>query len=309
MNTDKRVAILLCTYNGSEFLPKQLDSIINQTHTNWVIFISDDGSTDDTLDILNRYQQKLSREKIVISHGPKKGFAWNFLSLLDSCPDDFDCYSFSDQDDEWLPEKLSSGVNVLSSLDAESAAVHCGRTILVDENDNCIGYSPLFNKIPSFRNALIQSIAGGNTMMLNHKAKKIVSKTPRYQKIISHDWWIYILITGCGGKVIYDETPTLRYRQHTNNIIGSNLGWKARIRRINALFDGHFQQWIQKNIDVLNAIDVPLSENNQYIFNDFIEARKSGLFKRTYIFSKIKLYRQTFLGTLAFYIAILFKKI
>ncbi len=309
MIANKKIAVLICTYNGGKFLRQQLESIVAQTYSNWEIFASDDGSTDDTLAILEEYQRQLGEERFHIVKGPGKGFAWNFLSLLNVSGDGFDYYAFSDQDDEWLPEKLSSGLTVLSSLETDGAALHCGRTILVDEKDNCIGYSPLFNKTPSFRNALIQSIAGGNTMMLNHKAKKIVNKTPRYQEIISHDWWIYILITGYGGKVIYDETPTLRYRQHTNNIIGSNLGWKARIRRINALFDGHFQQWVQKNIDVLIEIDVPLLENNQYVLNDFIEARKSGLFKRVCIFSKIKLYRQTFLGTLAFYIAILFKKI
>ncbi|ELX9580967.1 glycosyltransferase family 2 protein [Escherichia coli] len=309
MYTEKNVAVLVCTYNGAKFINKQLDSIINQSHLNWTLYISDDGSTDGTLDILDMYQEKIGKERMVISKGPGKGFAWNFLSLLKTCPSYFDYYAFSDQDDVWLPEKLSEGIKSLYALTNETAAIHCGRTILIDEKDECIGYSPIFKKKPSFQNALIQSIAGGNTMMLNNKAKEIIDMTPKYHDIISHDWWIYILITGCGGDVIYDENPLLKYRQHTNNIIGSNLGWKARLRRINGLFDGHFQMWIQKNIDVLTAIDVQLSEKNQWILSDFIEARTSNIVNRVFIFAKIKLYRQTFFGTLAFYLAILLKKI
>lgn len=309
MYTDKKVAVLVCTYNGEKFISKQLDSIISQTHSNWTLYISDDGSTDSTLDILDKYQEKIGQERMVISKGPKKGFAWNFLSILNACPSHFDYYAFSDQDDVWLPEKLSKGIESLNSLTNETAAVHCGRTILIDEKDKCIGYSPIFKKEPSFRNALIQSIAGGNTMMFNNKAKEIIDKTPKYHEVISHDWWIYILITGCGGEVIYDENPLLRYRQHTNNIIGSNLGWKARLRRINGLFDGHFQMWIQKNIDVLSATDIQLSEKNQWVLNEFIEARASSIVGRVFVFGKIRLYRQTFFGTLALYLAILLKKI
>jgi glycosyltransferase involved in cell wall biosynthesis len=68
MKIDKRVAILLCTYNGCKFIRKQLDSITHQTHQNWVIFVSDDGSTDGTLDIIHEYQQNYGEDKIVLLH-------------------------------------------------------------------------------------------------------------------------------------------------------------------------------------------------------------------------------------------------
>jgi hypothetical protein len=105
--------------------------------------------------------------------------------------------------------------------------------------------------------------------------------------------WVYILISGCNGIIVYDEVPTIKYRQHTNNIIGSNLGWRARLRRINGLFDGHFRDWIQCNLNALNAMPLQLSKESRWVLENFIEARSSHLITRIIKFSKIKLYRQT----------------
>lgn len=132
MKMDKRVAILLCTYNGSKFIRKQLDSITNQTHQNWVIFASDDGSTDGTLEIIHEYQRNYGEDKIVLLRGPNKGFARNFISALENCGDDFDYYAFSDQDDEWVENKLSHALDYLAQ-NPQTPSVYCGRTILTDE--------------------------------------------------------------------------------------------------------------------------------------------------------------------------------
>lgn len=305
----KKVAILLCTYNGSKYIKKQIDSIISQTVNEWVIFASDDGSTDDTLEILNEYQIKLGSERFCIIKGPGKGFAWNFISLLESSGDEFDYYAFCDQDDEWMPEKLAAGISNLNGYSQELPSLYCSRTQLVDENNNDIGLSPLFEKPPSFKNALIQSIAGGNTMMLNRQARKLIIKTPRYDRVISHDWWVYIIITAVGGKVFYDPIPNIKYRQHTGNIVGSNLGWLARLKRVAGLLDGHFKTWIDANIYALKKLNLDLTSDNRNVLNDFEMARTSRLYKRVKIFLKLGLYRQTFFGTLGLFVAILLKKL
>ncbi|QZX97415.1 glycosyltransferase family 2 protein [Pantoea alfalfae] len=288
---------------------QQIDSIINQTETEWTVFVSDDGSTDGTLDILKYYQEKLGRERFVIIDGPGKGFAWNFISLLEKCGDAFDYYAFSDQDDEWMPDKLSRSISVLSGYKHNVPSVYCGRTSLVDENGHHLGESPLFSKPPSFKNALIQSIAGGNTMILNRAGRNIINKTPIDVRIISHDWWIYIVITAIGGNIFYDPKPSINYRQHTNNIVGSNLGWLARFKRISGLMDGHFKMWIDSNIYALNKADVNITPENRFILESFNEARNSNLFKRLYLFRKLGMYRQTLLGTLGLYVAIVLKKL
>lgn len=309
MNNHRKIAVLLCTYNGTKYIRKQIDSIINQTEVNWTIFASDDGSTDDTLAILSEYQSRLGEDRFIIIKGPGKGFAWNFINLLEASGNEYSHYAFSDQDDEWHTDKLSRGLLYLDKIAAEIPAVHCGRTLLVDENDKEIGYSPLFKKIPSFKNALIQSIAGGNTMMLNNSARSIIIKTPRWYEIVSHDWWIYILITGCNGKVFYDEKPTINYRQHTDNIVGSNMSWLGRIQRISGLLDGKFRVWIQKNLDAMAAMDIPLSKENKNVLALFSRARNANFVERVSIFCKLKMYRQTFFGTIALFVAIILKKI
>lgn len=303
------IAILLCSFNGNKYISRQIDSIVNQTEKNWTIFISDDGSTDNTLDILRMYQEQLGQERLVIINGPGKGFARNFISLLEKVGNEFDYFAFCDQDDEWMPEKLAIAIKKLSEVDRGSPAVYCGRTSLVDENGNHLGESPLFEKKPSFKNALIQSIAGGNTMVLNQTAKKVVDKTPRDVEIISHDWWVYIIVTAVGGYIYYDPEPVIKYRQHTDNIVGSNLGWLARLKRISGLLDGHFKRWIDLNLYALNKSDIVITPENMKILNSFDCARKSGLFKRLYTFNNLKMYRQTYLGTLGLYVAILLKKL
>lgn len=309
MDKKTRTAVLLCSYNGSQYIRQQIDSIINQTETEWTVFVSDDGSTDGTLDILKYYQEKLGRERFVIIDGPGKGFAWNFISLLEKCGDAFDYYAFSDQDDEWMPDKLSRSISILSGYKHNVPSVYCGRTSLVDENGHHLGESPLFSKPPSFKNALIQSIAGGNTMILNRAGRNIINKTPIDVRIISHDWWIYIVITAIGGNIFYDPKPSINYRQHTNNIVGSNLGWLARFKRISGLMDGHFKMWIDSNIYALNKADVNITPENRFILESFNEARNSNLFKRLYVFRKLGMYRQTLLGTLGLYVAIVLKKL
>lgn len=309
MDKKTRTAVLLCSYNGSQYIRQQIDSIINQTETEWTVFVSDDGSTDGTLDILKYYQEKLGRERFVIIDGPGKGFAWNFISLLEKCGDAFDYYAFSDQDDEWMPDKLSRSISVLSGYKHNVPSVYCGRTSLVDENGHHLGESPLFSKPPSFKNALIQSIAGGNTMILNRAGRNIINKTPIDVRIISHDWWIYIVITAIGGNIFYDPKPSINYRQHTNNIVGSNLGWLARFKRISGLMDGHFKMWIDSNIYALNRADVNITPENRFILESFNVARNSNLFKRLYVFRKLGMYRQTLLGTLGLYVAIVLKKL
>ncbi|MEZ0582839.1 glycosyltransferase family 2 protein [Erwinia sp. STN24] len=309
MDTKQTVAVLLCTYNGSQYIRRQLDSIITQSWKDWVIYASDDGSTDGTLDILKEYQRKIGAERFNIVTGPGKGFAWNFISLLQKSGDKYPWYAFCDQDDEWMPEKLAAGISLLSNSNTLVPAVYCGRTRLVDENDHYLGESPLFEKKPSFRNALVQSIAGGNTMLMNHAARGLVVKTPQDVAIVSHDWWIYIIITAVGGEIIYDPTPTIKYRQHNGNLVGSNTGWMARFKRIFGLLDGHFKEWIDVNLLALNKMTSEVNAENKVILANFVQARKSGLFSRVKIFAKLGLYRQTFPGTLGLFIAILLKKI
>jgi len=303
------VAILLCTYNGIRFLVEQLDSLEAQTHQNWVIISSDDGSTDQTMEILQQYQAKWPVGKLIIRSGPNKGFPQNFLSLACDPEIRADYYSFCDQDDVWLPDKLEVAIdNIVANQSIEVPYLYCGRTKYVKENLKPCGMSPLVVFPPSFRNALAQSIAGGNTMVFNKAAKLLIEKVGAVD-IPSHDWWIYQLITGVEGDVFYDRETYVLYRQHKFALVGGNNSFPAKIERVWMLLQGRFQKWNTKNITALIQVKYLLVKNHQEILEMFILLRDARLKDRFRLMEICGLYRQTRRGTFSLFLAALIKKI
>lgn len=309
-NTQPRVAILLCTYDGQEFLQEQLDSFVDQTHSNWVLCVSDDGSTDGTLQIVRNFAKKVGQEKVVIFNGPRKGFAANFLSLIHHDEISAEYYAFSDQDDVWLPKKLEVAIAWLNSQRVEVPALYCSRTILIDAKGKVFGQSDLFSRPPSFANALVQSIGGGNTMVLNRAARNLISAHSPEDGIISHDWWTYILISGAEGAIKYDPRGYVQYRQHGDNLVGMNGTWIARLKRMILLFRGQFKIWNDRNIHLILSNPDFLTKYSQSTILKFCSIRESNsLFKRLTCLRRSKLYRQTILGNLGLIVAVCLNKI
>jgi glycosyltransferase involved in cell wall biosynthesis len=302
------VAILLCTHNGARFLTEQLDSLQNQTHQNWVVIASDDGSTDQTLEILQQYQAKWLAGKLTIRSGPQKGFCQNFLSLACDFNIRADYYAFCDQDDVWLPSKLIVALeNITGNQKAEVPYLYCGRTKYVTDKLKPCGMSPLFVFPPSFRNALVQSIAGGNTMVFNQAAKSLLEKVGPVD-VPSHDWWIYQLISGVEGDVVYDPSPQLLYRQHEFSLVGGNNSFSAKMERFWMLLQGRFQKWNSQNIKALNQALYLLSKSNKEIFRMFQVLRDSGIKDRFRLLEVCGLYRQTRSDTIYLFFVILINK-
>ncbi|OXL16563.1 glycosyl transferase family 2 [Polynucleobacter cosmopolitanus] len=305
---DPLVAIFLCTYNGARFLAEQLDSISYQTHRNWVVIASDDGSTDQTLEILQKYQANWPAGKLTIRNGPQKGFCRNFQYLTSDESISADFFAFCDQDDVWLPEKLTRAIDVLRGISTNIPAVYGARTVLIDEENALLGYSPIFPLTPSFKNALVQSIAGGNTMVFNGAAKKVISIDSRYE-IVSHDWWAYLVVTGMGGKFIYDPVPTTLYRQHKANIIGEKKGFLRNFSRFNSLLSGNLQKWIEGRNVALDSIANLLTPENQFTFKQFCQLRRAPFIVRLWGLKKLGIHRQCTSENMAFYLAVSFGKI
>lgn len=308
MNTNKKVAILLCTFNGCKYIEEQLQSILIQTHKNWVIHISDDGSTDGTLEIINVFTKKCDVGQVTVYAGPRKGFAQNFISLL-SKDIDADYFAFCDQDDIWHRNKLEVGLRNILQQAADIPILYCGRTRLVDALGCFLGYSPHFTKKASFKNALVQSIAGGNTMIINRPLKKIVNSNACNANLVSHDWTLYQIAAGCGCVIIYDMTPYIDYRQHGNNLIGSNTDIKSKIHRFKMLLNDDFKRFSETNIKLLEHFKMEFTKENLSTFERFKEMRNTSLLKRILIFMRLGLYRQTFWGNCGLLFAIIFKKI
>jgi glycosyltransferase involved in cell wall biosynthesis len=307
--SQKKVSILLATFQGQGYLEEQLHSYLDQSHQNWELWVSDDGSSDQTLAILADFKNKLPKNQMSIHFGPQQGFAANFLSL--TCHVDIlaDYYAYSDQDDVWKKEKLAKAVSWLESVPDDIPALYCGRTCLVDKHKNEIGLSPLFAKPPSFANALIQNIGGGNTMVLNNAARRLLQAAGECIPVIAHDWWAYMLISGSGGRVFYDSTPMLIYRQHENNLVGMNNSWPARLKRIRMLWQGRFKEWNDTNVMALESTADRLTPENQSVLEQFTAARQMGLLRRLIHFKRSGIYRQTLLGNIGLIVAAVLGKL
>lgn len=288
-----RVAILLSTYNGEKYLAAQLESLISQEYQNWEIHASDDGSCDGTLELLERYRERLGASRLSIYRGPGRGFAANFMSLVRHEEIQASYFAFCDQDDIWAKEKISSAVRCLEEEGALVPALYCSRTRLVDERGVEMGYSALFPGKPCFENALVQSIAGGNTMVLNASARQLVSRTPVDLSIVSHDWWAYLLVSGSGGRVRYDPTPQVDYRQHANNLMGSNRRLSERLLRLKKMFDGTFHAWNTANLAALEYFRQDLTGEHLERVDMFQMARSSALPMRLICFKRAGVYRQS----------------
>lgn len=304
-----KVAILLCTYNGAGFLGEQLDSIEDQTHANWEVWASDDGSTDDTLAQLADRRAQWPEGCLHVVAGPQRGFAANFLSLACRPEIEADYFAFCDQDDVWEADKLKRAVDWIKSVPADVPALYCARTRLVDAEGREIGLSPLFTREPGFGNALVQNIGGGNTMLFNVAARNLLRMAGPDVQAVAHDWWAYILVSGCGGRVHYDAYPAIRYRQHGGNLIGRNSGWRARLMRVSMLFKGRFRGWNERNLDALSSVNCPLTQESRTLVARFAELRRESALPALVGLRKSGIYRQTLLGNLGLAAAALLRKL
>ena len=272
------VAVLLCSFNGERFLAEQLESIGQQQGADVRIHVSDDGSEDQTATILNDFRRRWGAGRVSVEEGPRRGYVANFFSLI--CSDiEADYFAYSDQDDVWDADKLSRAVAALSSLPKNEAGIYCSRTRLISRRGEPLGLSPLFGKPPTFANALIQNIGGGNTMVLNRAARDLLQKVGPVD-VVSHDWWTYIMVAGSGGTVIYDPHPSVRYRQHQDNLIGSSVTWGGRFARFSLALRGRNRAWNSRNLAALQENRVLLTRENQAILEQYCGAREASLVPR-----------------------------
>jgi len=227
MYKTEKIAILLATYNGEAYISEQIESILSQTCEDWVLYIHDDGSKDNTMEIIRHYEQKYP-EKIVILDAPSTGGAkTNFLYLFQQIEAPF--YMCCDQDDIWLPEKIEVTKKEMENLargDEDKPCLVFTELRVVDGELNTIAermsdYQGLDCKKLNFNRALIQNVVTGCTMMVNRVLRDEMNKIEDYDNVLMHDWWALLVATRF-GKVAFVETATILYRQHGNNGVGAS---------------------------------------------------------------------------------------
>lgn len=306
---DLAFTVLLTAFNGHEFLDLQLRSLAAQDVGRINVLASDDGSSDATRGILETSATAWRKGTFEILQGPQQGFSENFRSLILRASSDADYFAFCDQDDVWDPEKLSVAGVRLAAVGGETPAVYFSRTRLIDVAGNPIGYSPLFRRAPSFKNALVQSIGGGNTMVLNRAGFELLRATARRTSFVSHDWWCYLVVAGAGGQVVYDPVPHIGYRQHPGNLIGHNVGLREGMRRLNGLAEGRFSRWTDRNLAALDQCRDLLTVEARDTLDAFFAMRRTRSLTALDRLRRAGLYRQTRTGDFALRLAAMLGKI
>ena len=220
------IDILMATYNGEKYIEEQLESIINQTYTNWRLIISDDCSSDRTVEILKCYQKKYSEKIIVYENGIPSGSAQNnFYQLLDYTTSKY--VMFSDQDDVWKPDKIALTYDKMRQMQKEYGRdipllVHTDLCVVDDKletiNRSLFSMQQMDYTRDKLNNLLIENVVTGCTVMVNRSLLDMVYQKPKYS--IMHDMWL-ALIAASFGKIGFVNSSTIFYRQHAGNLVGA----------------------------------------------------------------------------------------
>ncbi len=251
---DKRVAILMATYNGGRYIREQIESIKNQTFKNWTLFVSDDGSCDETLEVVNSFEDP--RIVVVASRNSIGTASGNFMGLA-RYASSYDYAFFCDQDDVWFPDKIEAELAAIESIESTVSpsvpVLAFTDSVEVDEGLERIRSSFVktlqFNaSTATFAQVVIANVAQGCTVAINASVVSLLIEYGLNKEVGMHDWWALILAM-CFGESIFIDRPTMMYRQHSGNAVGSTdttfLSWLKRLIKKPSLLFG----WMQRAKD------------------------------------------------------------
>ena len=215
---NKKIDILMATYNGEKYLAEQLDSIINQTYHNWNLLIRDDNSTDRTLEIIQDYQKKDNRIKLLKDNKGNLGIVKNFEELLKNSESEF--IMFSDQDDIWIENKLDMYLKMIEKIKNKGFMIHSD-AILFDENKSNILKDTFISKKAinkGLENVFFNYFVQGATILISKEIKNFILPFPK--EVYLHDRYIH-LISELFFERIFVNKALIYYRQHGDNQIGA----------------------------------------------------------------------------------------
>ena len=273
LKKDTTVLVLMSTYNGEAYLRKQLDSILHQDKLKVHLMVRDDGSTDQTCNILAEYGEKCPNMEWQTSENV--GFVRSFSILAEkalSFPEPVDYYAFSDQDDIWMPNKLKTACRYLEDFDQNTPLLFSSNSLFVDDNMRVLGTfhreTPHYTK----QNVMIYPTEQGCSMVFNRSALELYDANP--PKNAWHDRWM-CLICNFLGKSVYCQSPLFYYRIHGGNMIGKKQNFWARIMDDIKFFftsDAKNSQMVE---EFYQSYKSRLSDEDRDILNVFLHYKDS----------------------------------
>ena len=228
------IKIIMCTYNGERYLRQQIQSILENTRTDWHLYISDDGSSDATVEIIESYQKAYPGKISGGKHKIRNGSAEHFLEMVKTTADEMqeeDFVMLCDQDDVWNRDKIEITYRAMKKLIKHHGngipLLVCSDVCVTDENLQVI--APSFAKANhynvkkmAFAQLMMENKVQGSTIMINKALAGMIDRIPKHMKM--HDCWLG-LIAAAFGKLMYINRPTMMYRQHVDNVMGNTDFW------------------------------------------------------------------------------------
>jgi len=209
------ISIAMATFNGEQYLSEQIESILNQTHTNLQIIICDDCSTDSTPRILETYAMREPRITVYFND-INFGLVKNFEKALSLCTAEY--IALADQDDIWEKNKITC---LLADIGG-SLLIHSDAT-LIDSHGTIIRNSYTHyskkNLEKDIYSYIIENNVTGCTALFSREL--LTYALPFPENILVHDWWL-ALCAYKHGTITYLDQPLVRYRQHESNQIGAS---------------------------------------------------------------------------------------
>lgn len=276
-----KVQVLMSTYNGEKYIKEQIESILKQEGVEVSLLIRDDGSLDKTIEIIESFIEQ--NKNITLYKGENIGPAKSFMDLVHKSGE-FDYYAFADQDDIWISNKLASAIKLLKEK-ADKTTLYVSALEIVDENLNTIEIKKVTGNF-SFEGAIIKNFATGCTQVFNKNLCNIIKKyNPNY--IIMHDSWITRLCYAIGGEVIVDDNTYIKYRQHSNNVMGYKDGG---IKKLKKQFKIAFKDNISMRVNIAkelkNGYEEILTNDAKEVIDNLICYKENKKAKRWLINNK-----------------------
>lgn len=225
MHSTDKIAILMATYNGEKYICQQIDSILSQTCKDWELYIHDDGSTDNTIAVVESYVEKYPNKIHLIDGKSTGGAKYNFFYMFGQVEAPY--YMTCDQDDVWLDKKIELTYDKVLTIE-NKADVPClvyTELRVVDSELNTIadtmsGYQSLDCHKRTINQFILQNSVTGCTMMVNRALRDKMLRITDIDNTIMHDWWA-ALVAAQFGKTAFIDEPTILYRQHGDNSLGA----------------------------------------------------------------------------------------
>ncbi len=295
------VTILMALCDGAPFVEDQIASLADLAGVTALLHVRDDASEDGSLGRVARACRTHGLPHRTARNATRQGFAATFLTLLRDLPGAPGLVALCDQDDVWHRTKLRRAARILSRVPPGQAAMVCGRVRVCDARLTLDGQVlPVAAPRVSFANALVENVCRGNTIVLNAAAARLArdcAAAALGAGVYAHDWWLYLLLTGTGGQVLFDPVPGLLYRQHGRNAIGAPPPRKVTLRRVRGLLDGSFAGRVTRNLAALQAISPRLTPEARAAVAHLHLARDAGPVARLRSLGTLRLHRQSRTGT------------